>query len=208
MKNPLYACKTCGQTIAKSARRCPHCGAKNKKRRPLLLLIVAIAVIMIAVHSIRSNKTQSITPAPVQTQSIPTEDSYTPKPDSPPTAKVPAPEQALSTDKTPPSNTPAPTESPVVPTEPAVVGGLRPEFVQAMDSYEAFYSEYCEFMTSFSQNPTDFSMLADYASLMSRAEAVDEAFEAWDEDEMSTEELKYFMDVNNRVMQMLADVTY
>ena len=31
MKNNLKLCKTCGATIAKNAKRCPKCGAKNKK---------------------------------------------------------------------------------------------------------------------------------------------------------------------------------
>ncbi|MBR5471897.1 MAG: Ltp family lipoprotein [Oscillibacter sp.] len=31
MKNPMKACSACGVEIAKSAKACPHCGAKNKK---------------------------------------------------------------------------------------------------------------------------------------------------------------------------------
>ena len=31
MKKKLISCKACGQEIAKSAKRCPKCGAKNKK---------------------------------------------------------------------------------------------------------------------------------------------------------------------------------
>ena len=31
MKNKMTACKACGKEIAKSAKTCPHCGAKNKK---------------------------------------------------------------------------------------------------------------------------------------------------------------------------------
>ena len=31
MKKKLTSCKACGNEIAKSAKRCPHCGAKNKK---------------------------------------------------------------------------------------------------------------------------------------------------------------------------------
>jgi len=33
------------------------------------------------------------------------------------------------------------------------------------------------------------------------------AFDAWDQDDLNKEELKYYLDVNNRVMQMLVDVT-
>ena len=84
--------------------------------------------------------------------------------------------------------------------------GIRPEFREAMDSYEAFYTEYCEFMESYSENPTDLTLIAQYADMLVKAEEMNKAFEAWDEDDLSSEELKYYLDVNNRVMQMLVDV--
>lgn len=83
---------------------------------------------------------------------------------------------------------------------------IRPEFKEAMDSYEAFYTEYCEFMKEYSENPTDLTFLAKYADMLVKAEEMDEAFEGWDEDELSNEELKYYLDVNDRVMKMLVDV--
>lgn len=49
-----------------------------------------------------------------------------------------------------------------------LVDGMRPDFKEAMDSYEAF--------------------------------------EEWEEDEMNDAELKYYLDVNNRVMQKMLDV--
>lgn len=42
--------------------------------------------------------------------------------------------------------------------------------------------------------------------LPKKNEEMNEAFEAWDEDELSNEELKYYLDVNNRVIKMLIDV--
>lgn len=35
-------CKACGASIAKSATTCPQCGAKQKKRHPVLGIIIAI----------------------------------------------------------------------------------------------------------------------------------------------------------------------
>lgn len=84
--------------------------------------------------------------------------------------------------------------------------GIRPEFKEAMDSYEAFYTEYCEFMKDYSENPTDLTLLAKYADMLVKAEEMNEAFEEWDEDDLNNEELKYYLDVNNRVMKMLVDV--
>lgn len=51
MNKKLCACKACGQEIAKSAKVCPHCGAKNKKKHPALIAIVVILALMIAVGS-------------------------------------------------------------------------------------------------------------------------------------------------------------
>ncbi len=84
--------------------------------------------------------------------------------------------------------------------------GIRSEFKEAMDAYEAFYTEYCEFMKEYSENPTDLTLLAKYSDMLIKAEEMNEAFEEWDEDELNSEELKYYLDVNNRVMKMLVDV--
>ena len=85
--------------------------------------------------------------------------------------------------------------------------GIRPEFKEAMDSYEAFYTEYCEFMKEYSENPTDLTLLTKYSDMLIKVEEMNKAFEEWDEDELNNEELKYYLDVNNRVTQMLIDVT-
>ena len=86
------------------------------------------------------------------------------------------------------------------------VGDIRPEFKEAMDRYEAFYTEYCEVIKAYNNNPTDLTLLTRYADMLVKAEEMNEAFEAWNEDELSAEELKYYLDVNNRVMKMLVDV--
>ncbi len=87
-----------------------------------------------------------------------------------------------------------------------LVDGMRPAFKEAIDAYEAFYTEYCEFMKEYSENPTDLTLLAKYSDMLVKAEEMNEAFEEWDEDELNSEELKYYLDVNNRVMKMLVDV--
>lgn len=88
----------------------------------------------------------------------------------------------------------------------AATDGIRAEFKEAMDSYEAFYTEYCEFMKEYSENPTNLTLLAKYVDMLVKAEEMNEAFEAWDEDELSNEELKYYLGVNNRIMKMLVDI--
>ena len=44
----LVQCKHCGEMIAKSAKTCPHCGAKNKK--PTALIVVLIIAVLIFVE--------------------------------------------------------------------------------------------------------------------------------------------------------------
>ena len=75
-----------------------------------------------------------------------------------------------------------------------------------MDAYEAFYDEYCKMMKEYKDNPGDLTILGKYTEMLSKLGEMTEAFEAWGEDEMSNEELKYYLEVNNRVMQKMVDV--
>lgn len=88
-----------------------------------------------------------------------------------------------------------------------LIDGMRPEFKEAMDAYEAFYKEYCELLKKYTANPTDFSILGQYANMLTKADEVDKAFKKWDESDLNSEELKYYLDVNNRVLKMMVDVT-
>ncbi len=51
MSKKTIACRTCGHEIAKNAKTCPHCGAKNTN--PVVLVCIAIVVVMF-VHLIVS----------------------------------------------------------------------------------------------------------------------------------------------------------
>lgn len=83
---------------------------------------------------------------------------------------------------------------------------IRPEFKEAMDTYEAFYDEYCKFMAEYKKNPSDFSLLGKYTEMLTKLTEMNEAFEAWDEGEMSNAELKYYLEVNSRVTQKMVGI--
>ena len=83
---------------------------------------------------------------------------------------------------------------------------MRPEFKEAMDAYEAFYDEYCAFMVKYTQNPTDFNLLMQYAGMLTKLGEMDEAFNQWDQEELNNAELKYYLEVNSRVMQKMVDI--
>lgn len=87
-----------------------------------------------------------------------------------------------------------------------VLEGIRPEFKAAMDAYESFYDEYCEFLTKYQTNPTDFTLLLKYTELMAEAAKMDEAFAEWEDADMSQEEMKYYLEVTTRVQQKMIDL--
>lgn len=73
----LKNCKVCGAEIAKSAKICPHCGAKLKKGHPILIGILVFFVLIAVIGSSGDDdepkKVDSSTP--VQTEQTPeTED--------------------------------------------------------------------------------------------------------------------------------------
>lgn len=87
-----------------------------------------------------------------------------------------------------------------------LVDGMRPEFKQAMDSYEEFMNEYCDFMEKYAESDgTDVGLLADYADYMSQYAEAMEAFDAWDDGEMNTTEMEYYLQVQTRVNERLLE---
>lgn len=66
MSSKLIKCKTCGADIAKSANRCPNCGAKVKNTARtltgILFLILGIILIIAAVGGSHSSETKAGTP--------------------------------------------------------------------------------------------------------------------------------------------------
>lgn len=65
-------------------------------------------------------------------------------------------------------------EAPTPETEPPKLAeasdDLRPEFKEAMDSYESFYNEYCDFMIKYQENPTDLQLILEYGKILIKAE--------------------------------------
>lgn len=87
-----------------------------------------------------------------------------------------------------------------------LVDGMRPAFKEAMDAYEAFYDEYCEFMEEYKENPSDIALLTKYGEMLVKLQEMNEAFEEWEDDDLNVEEQKYYLEVNNRVLQKMIDV--
>lgn len=87
------------------------------------------------------------------------------------------------------------------------VDGMRPEFKEAMDSYEAFFDEYCEFMKKYSESANPVGMLADYTEYMNKyTDAMGKMSEIGNET-MSNEELQYYTEVMARINEKLVNVS-
>lgn len=94
-------------------------------------------------------------------------------------------------------------------TEPAAssTDGMRPEFKEAMDSYELFFGEYIEFMKKYQDSQDTTSMLTDYTEYLTQyAEAMGN-MSAVSEDELSADELRYYLEVTVRITQKLSEIT-
>ena len=85
--------------------------------------------------------------------------------------------------------------------------GIRPEFKEMMDGYEAFFDEYIEFMQAYQQaDGNSVEMLAKYADFMSKYAQTMEQMDQVGEEEMSNEELLYYTEVTTRISQKLLSV--
>ena len=189
-RNKMIMCKTCNNPMAAKAKICPSCGAKNKKpiyKRGWFIVLAIILVLGVAgsVDGGNKNKSERI--------------------------EIKKPEEVSET--TPPNSTidasedlPAREPETVSDTTTELVNGMRPEFKEAMDSYEAFYDEYCAFMKEYSDNPTDVTLLSKYANMLTKLAEMDSKFEAWDSENLNDAELKYYLEVSNRITSKLLDI--
>lgn len=188
-------------------------------RKVFLCILVAITLIALAACDLSGTQgagTQ-ITGNP-SSQSPAQDNTLPPSTEKPAAPETQAPdEEAESTEAPTAPETQAPdkevdvTEKPTVPETQAPeqkedATGMRPEFKEAMDKYEAFYNDYCDIMQKYSENPMDMTLLTEYSNLMAKAVEVDEAFEKWGDEDLTNEELKYYLEVNTRVMQKMLDV--
>ena len=84
--------------------------------------------------------------------------------------------------------------------------GLDPDFKAAMDSYEEFMDQYVTFMKKYNANPSDLSLLTDFAKYMGEYATVVRNFEKWEDEDLNAEETQYYITVQSRVSQKLLEV--
>lgn len=77
------------------------------------------------------------------------------------------------------------------------------DFKEVMDEYEAFMDEYIEFMQTYNQNPTDAELMSQYMDVMAEYSSYSVKIASLKNDELTDEELAYYIEVTNRVSQKL-----
>lgn len=83
---------------------------------------------------------------------------------------------------------------------------ISPEFKEAMDSYEAFYDEYVEYLKAYNNDPTNAELLKGMSELLAREAEMTKKFDAWEDEDMTTAETAYYLEVHSRVLAKLAEV--
>ena len=103
-----------------------------------------------------------------------------------------------------PTSTPRPTATPK-PTAAPRADGVSPEFKRYMDSYEEFFDEYLDFMNSMDGEGSGLDVLLRYAVMMERYAEVMDSLDAIGEEDLSTADELYYLEVLSRISQKLLE---
>jgi len=93
-----------------------------------------------------------------------------------------------------------------VSTESESTGGVNPDLKAFLDSYEDFMDEYVEFMKKYQSNPNNaLSMMGDYMKILSKYEEFAKTADSYDQDEMSKEDLAYYIEAMARIEKKMLE---
>ncbi|MBR1482547.1 MAG: hypothetical protein IJ598_06225 [Ruminococcus sp.] len=83
---------------------------------------------------------------------------------------------------------------------------VTPSFKETMDSYEAFFDSYIDFMKKYKENPSDLTMITEYSDYISKYSDCMSKLSAVDTDNLSVADLAYYTEVYTRIMKKMAEV--
>ena len=214
----MVYCRVCGAQIASSAKRCPKCGAKQKKGhgfRNFLLLLILIGICYFVysrgiykdplkyINDLKGKKTTTEETSNSQvneksdTSNVKQEEKET-------ESKEEVKEDVKAEDNSEVIEEVIENNTDVKEETVSSIDGVTPEFKEFMDSYEAYMNEYCDFMESY--DPSDATLLLKYASLIEKA-AEFEKVDDFNEDNLSAEDYKYYIDVMARINKRMVDAS-
>lgn len=229
----LVYCRVCGAQIAKSAKKCPNCGAKQKKSHAFrnIILFLIIIGIAYAVYTHRDSIGSMNSGRGNKNQTAVKERSLTEKQSESSAAAVTSSDSEVTssgadrlegTSETQTVNDSQTTQETAREaaqettsseqsahtdtgsgTSETDANGVTVSFKEYMDSYEAFMNEYCDFMASYDES--DLTALAKYTSLMAKYAEYASKVAGYNEDDLSAADYKYFIDVMARVDKKLVD---
>ena len=229
-------CTNCGTRIENEGSFCPECGAKIVRTQESDLQNTPIEVIGES-RSSRDDQYRNYTEIPVNTVSVQRLkkkrfpkwaivllvlvvlgmfSSGTGNKSSNSGSQVAAVQQTATPAPTSiptPVPTPEPTPEPQVNAAELVNNGdyslVTPEFKQWMDSYEAFFDKYIAFMQKYtsSEGELDLNILTEYMSMLEELEKWSTWEENFDESTLSPADDAYYLLVNMRVLNKLANAS-
>ena len=83
---------------------------------------------------------------------------------------------------------------------------MRPDFKQFMDEYEAFVDDYVEFMTKYQSGQLSMNDVMRYATITAEYAEMSQKVEKLKNDNLTTEEMNYYIEVTSRVAKKLNGV--
>lgn len=86
------------------------------------------------------------------------------------------------------------------------VNNIRPQVKEFLDSYEAFIKEYCDFMKQYDEADDISPLLDQYGEMMKKYADLENKFDNLDTSDYNDDELQYYMDVQDRTLDMILDV--
>ena len=210
----MIYCSRCGAAQQDGAKFCSECGAplqnrtlqiaenhpqtpnsmpnqegrQRKKRKPLLRRWWVWALIVVVIAGALGKRAGS---RPTRTMPRQTETIATARPAA--TAK--------------PASTPRP-KATAAPMPTAAPADVSPEFKATMDSYEAFFDEFIDFLKVMSDDSDDIGTLLRYASMMMQYADTLEKLEAIDESMLSPADDAYYIEVMARIELKLLEAAY
>ena len=84
---------------------------------------------------------------------------------------------------------------------------VSPQFKETMDSYEAFFNDYVEFMKKYSSSSNPLDMLNDYNDYLSKYADMMSKLNSIDQTTLSTADALYYAEVTARMSQNLLSVS-
>lgn len=84
---------------------------------------------------------------------------------------------------------------------------IRKDFKDAMDSYESYVDEYVEFIKKYNENPSDITLISNYAKMLTKYNQLTKDFKKWKDSDLNDAEESYFIEVETRVNKKLLEIS-